>query len=84
MTNGYMVLKGLQWSSCIVYINDIILVGRMFDEHLHNLKLVFERIDKAGLKLHPDKYQFLQPKVQFLGHSVSAEGICQTNERPVR
>ena len=76
-----MDMVGLQWSSCIVYIDDIIVVGRTFDEHL---KLVFERIDKAGLKLHPDKCQFLQPKVQFLGHSVSAEGICQTNERPVR
>jgi len=48
-----MVLTGLQWSSCIVYIDDIIVVGRTFDEHLHNLKLVFEQIDKAGLKLHP-------------------------------
>ena len=70
-----MVLTGLQWSSCIVYIDDIIVVGRTFEEHLCNLKHVFERIDKAGLKLHPDKCQFLQPKVRFLGHSVSAKGI---------
>ena len=33
-----MVLLGLQWSSCIVYIDDIIVVGRSFDEHLRNLK----------------------------------------------
>jgi len=70
-----MVLTGLQWSSCIVYIDDIIVIGKTFDEHLHNLKLVFERIDKAGLKLHPDKCHFLQAKVHFLGHIVSAEGI---------
>jgi len=65
-----MVLTGLQWSSCIVYIDDIIVVRRIFDEHLHNFKLVFEWIDKAGLKLHPDKCHFLQAKVHFLGHSV--------------
>ena len=70
-----MVLSGLQWSSCIVYIGDIIVVGRSFDEHLCNLKQVFERINKAGLKLHPNKCWFLQPKVQFLGHVVSTEGI---------
>ena len=70
-----MVLSGLQWSSCVVYIDDIIVVGRTFDEHLCNLKQVFERIHKAGLKLHPNKCQFLQPKVQFLGHVVSTEGI---------
>ena len=73
-----MDMVGLQWSSCIVYIDDIIVVGRTFDEHL---KLVFERIDKAGLKLHPDKCQFLQPKVQFLGHSVSAEGILPDHSK---
>ena len=70
-----MVLSGLQWSSCIVYIDDIIVVGRSFDEHLCNLKQVFESINKAGLKLHPNKCWFLQPKVQFLGHVVSTEGI---------
>ena len=70
-----MVLSGLQWSSCIVYIDDIIVVGRTFDEHLFNLKEVLERISKAGLKLHPSKCQFLQQKVQFLGHVVSTEGI---------
>jgi len=46
-----------------------------FDEHLSNLKQVFEHNNKAELKLHPSKYQFLQPKVQFLGHIVSTEGI---------
>ena len=32
------VLAGLQWSNCLVYINDIIIMGRSFDEHLHNLQ----------------------------------------------
>ena len=58
-----MVLSGLQWSSCIVHIEDIIVVGQTFDEHLNNMKQVFESIKKTGLKLHPSKCQFLQPKV---------------------
>ena len=37
-----MVLTGLQWNSCIVYIDDIIVVGRTFEKHLQNLKQVFE------------------------------------------
>ena len=58
-----MLLSGLQWSSCIVHIEDIIVVGQTFDKHLNNMKQVFESIKKAGLKLHPSKCQFLQPKV---------------------
>ena len=31
------ILAGLQWTTCLIYIDDIIVVGRTFDEHLNNL-----------------------------------------------
>ena len=34
------ILAGLQWTTCLVYIDDIIIVGRTFDEHLNNLQHV--------------------------------------------
>ena len=58
-----------------VYIDDNIIVGKTFDEHLNNLRQVFEQLSQAGLKLHPHKYQLLQSTVQFLGHVVSTEGL---------
>ena len=69
------VLAGLQWSACLVYIDDIIIMGKSFDDHMRNLQTVFERLRQAGLKLHPGKCQFLQQKVYFLGHVVSADGL---------
>ena len=69
------VLAGLQWSTCLVYLDDIIIVGRSFEEHMKNLQLVFERLKEAGLKLQPKKCHFLRHKVTFLGHIVSSEGI---------
>ena len=72
------VLAGLQWSSCLVYIDDIIIVGRSFEEQLHHLQQVFDRLKSAGLKIHPSKCHFLQKKVNFLGHIVSTEGVPQT------
>jgi len=59
------VLAGLQWSNCLVYIDDIIIMGRSFDEHLHNLQQVFNWLKLAGLKLHPNKCQFLKHQVNF-------------------
>ena len=53
------VLAGLHWSACLVYIDDIIIMGRSFEEHLQNLQQVFERLKVAGLKLHPKTSQFL-------------------------
>ena len=69
------VLAGLQWSSCLVYIDDIIIVGRSFEEHLHHLQQVLDRLKSAGLKIQPSKCHFLQKKVNFLGHIVSSEGV---------
>ena len=70
-----MILAGLQWSQCLVYLDDVIVVGRCFDEHLKNLRHVFDRFREAGLKLKPAKCVFCCKEVSFLGHIVSADGI---------
>ena len=63
------------WPSCLVYIDDIIIMGRSFEEHLHHLQQVLDCLKSAGLKIQPSKCHFLQKKVNFLGHIVSAEGV---------
>lgn len=70
-----LVLAGLQWSHCLVYLDDVIILGASFDEHLASLHLVFDRLQKAGLRLQPRKCHFLKHKVQYLGHIVSDEGV---------
>jgi len=70
-----MVLAGLNWDICLVYIDDIIAMGRSSDQHVRNLAQVFQRLRLAGLKLKPTKCRLFQWKVTFLGHVVSARGI---------
>ena len=70
-----LILAGLDWDQCMVYIDDIIVLGATFTSHLHNLQAVFQRLRKANLKLHPQKCSFLRSKVGFLGHVVSREGV---------
>ena len=36
-----LVLTGLQWTQCLVYLDDIIILGCSFDEHIRNLDTVF-------------------------------------------
>ncbi|GBO01646.1 Retrovirus-related Pol polyprotein from transposon 297 [Araneus ventricosus] len=66
------VLRGLTSESCLVYLNDIIIVGRTFEEHLNNLSKVFQRLQKANFKLNPKKCRFFQKEVAYLGHVISA------------
>lgn len=71
-----MVLAGLQWSHCLVYLDDIVILGRDFQEHLSNIRCVFQRLRSAGLKVKPSKCELLKKRVYFLGHVISEEGIA--------
>jgi hypothetical protein len=70
-----LVLRGLQWESCLIYLDDVITFGKSFEEALHNLRLVFTRFRKANLKLKPKKCHLMQGSVSFLGHVVSEKGV---------
>ena len=69
------VLAGLTWDVCLVYLDDTIVVGRTFDEHITNLERVLQRFRKANLQLNPKKCQWFQREVQYLGHRVSSTGV---------
>ena len=50
-----VTLRGLARSKCVVYLDDILVMGESFQEHLNNLKEVFGRLRPAGLRLKPQK-----------------------------
>ena len=60
----------------LVYLDDLIVFGKTLDEHEERLLKVLDRLEEVGLKLSLDKCQFCQPKVKYVGHIVSAEGIA--------
>ncbi|KAK3510443.1 hypothetical protein QTP70_006846 [Hemibagrus guttatus] len=70
-----LVLRGLPWHICMVYLDDILIYSKTFEEHLSSLKEVFLRIQSAGLKLNPSKCHLARDHVVFLGHVVSRKGL---------
>ena len=73
-------LDKLQWHSCLIYLDDVLIYGSDFREHMHRLDEVLSRIRDSGLKLKPDKCQLSKPTVNFLGHTISAEGVLPNPE----
>jgi hypothetical protein len=67
------VLRGFTYDSCLVYVDDLTVIGRTFQERLLNLRKVFQRFREARLKLIPEKCQHMQKEVRNLGHIVSPE-----------
>ena len=70
-----LVLSGLNWKICLIYLDDIIVYGGNFYDSLDRLKIVWQRIREANLKLKPSKCCLMRDRVPFLGHYVSREGV---------
>lgn len=75
-----LVLQGLQWKICLIYLDDVVVFGSSVEEHMERVSQVFECIRQAKLKLKPEKCQLLQKEVTFLGHVINELGISPNPE----
>ncbi|KAH7710047.1 Gap-Pol polyprotein [Aphelenchoides avenae] len=73
------MLAGIPLAS--VYLDDIIVGGKILEEHTHALFQVFERIASYGFHINLEKRNFLLRKIHYLGRTVDAEGIRPDPER---
>ena len=73
------VLSGLTFT--FGYLDDILIFSPDMESHLEHLRLLFERLRNADLKLKEVKCNFLKKHIQYLGHIVSGEGITPLPEK---
>lgn len=74
MTN--LVMRGLNWLSCLVYLDDIIVFTKgSIAQHVVEVAMVLERLRLAGLSLNLKKCEFAAKTIQYLGHDLRPEGI---------
>ena len=69
------VLAGQIGIKAHVYLDDIIVVGATFEEHINNLRAVLLRLRENVLRLKLEKCHFLKTEVDYLGHVVNEQGI---------
>ena len=70
-----LILAGLSYEVAMIYLDDIIIFGKSFQEHLSRLELVLSRIKEAGLKIKGSKCRFFRKRTHFLGHIISKDGV---------
>ena len=75
------ILKGLINKICLVYLDDIIILGKSFEDRVKNIKLVFESLKEAKFKIQLDKSEFLKTEVAYLGHIITPQGIKPNPEK---
>lgn len=70
-----IAFSGISPDKCFIYMDDIIVIGKNEMEHLENLRSVFQTCRDRSLKLNPEKVNFFQMEVTFLGHKCTQNGI---------
>ena len=70
------VLQGLLWRTAVVYLDDVVIYSRSFEEHSHHLEAVMQRFEQHNLKLKPRKCELFRTTVHYLGHIVTPDGVA--------
>ena len=73
-----VVLAGLIYEICEIYIDDICVFGSTEDEYFNHLEQVFMRLLKHKLTINPDKGTYGTQSIEFVGHHITHEGVTHT------
>jgi hypothetical protein len=59
----------------LVFMDDILIYSKTMEAHLVLLKQVFDILQENRFYIKRSKCFFAQPKVEYLGHVISAAGV---------
>ena len=65
----------LFYEMALVYLDDLIVFGKNFDERLKRLQLILQRLAENELKIKGSKCNFFPKTCQLLGHIISESGV---------
>jgi len=70
-----LALAEVAASECLVYLDDSLVHSGDLEQHLKSLRKVLKAYRRAGLKIQPAKCSWFKSKVDYVGHTVSPQGI---------
>ncbi|KAG9397020.1 WD repeat-containing protein [Carpediemonas membranifera] len=73
------VFEGI--SGVIIYMDDVLVMGRSREELMARLEAVLKRCAEYNLRLNAAKCDFARDSVEFLGHIVDKDGIRLGDDR---
>ena len=68
-----LVLRGIE--GVYVYLDDVVITGKTWEDHLKKLKLVFEAFVRHNITINLSKCDFCRATVKYLGHEVGSGAV---------
>ena len=65
----------LNFIYCLIYLDNLIVFLWTAEEHLHQLRVVFDHLTEYNLKLKPLKCSLFREEINYLAHRVSKNGV---------
>lgn len=72
------ILGNLRWDVTLVYLDDIIVYSKSFEQHLDHLDRVLGALHRANVKLNLKKCSFAHKQLDYLGFRITQAGIKPT------
>ena len=60
---------------CLIYLDDLIMFLWTAEEHLHQLRVMFDQLSEYNLKLKPSKCSLFKEEINYLAHWVSKQDV---------
>uniref|UniRef100_A0A3B3TFN7 Gypsy retrotransposon integrase-like protein 1 n=1 Tax=Paramormyrops kingsleyae TaxID=1676925 RepID=A0A3B3TFN7_9TELE len=65
----------------VVYLDDLLVMGKDEAQHLKNLDNVLRRLQKHGLRVKKSKCEFGKTQVEYLGHVLDGKGVYPSKDK---
>ena len=75
------ILAPYLWIFCLVYIDDIVVYSKSYEDHIVHLDKVLGAIERSGITLSPTKCHMFYDSILLLGHKVSRLGLSTHLEK---
>lgn len=64
----------------LVYLDDLLVMGRDEGQHLMNLDRVLQRLQENGLRVKDSKCEFGKTQIEYLGHVPDEKGVYPSQD----
>lgn len=76
----YNLLVNGREQYCLVYLDDIIIFSKTFDDHLMHLDEILNILENHQFQLNPGKCSIMKKCIDYLGHSIDEYGITPLHD----
>ena len=66
-----IILSGIRWQTCLIYMGDVIIFSKDIESHLKDVDEVLRLFYQAGVTLKLKKCSWFTKKVHYFGHDIT-------------